>query len=62
MSISMDGLFRDKRAISNSLKKLLKSPEGDLYTHITITRLSVVGMCIAHISKIFSLKYLEKSR
>jgi len=36
MSIYMGGLFRDKRATSNSLKKRLKSPEGELYTHITI--------------------------
>jgi len=32
---SMDGLFRDGRAISNSLKKWLKSPEGDI-THSSI--------------------------
>jgi len=56
----VDGSFRDKRAISNSLKKWLKSPEGDLYTHITIIHLSLVSICTAHISKIFSLHYLEK--
>lgn len=44
------------------LKKWLKSPEGDLYTHITIIRLSVVTICTAHIFKIFSLQYLEKSK
>jgi len=55
-----DGLFRDRRAISSSLKRWLKSPEGDLYTHITIIRLSVVTVCTAHISKIFFFVLFRK--
>jgi hypothetical protein len=61
MSISVDGLFRYRRAISDSLKKWLKSPEGDLYTHITIILLSVVAICTAHISKNSSWQYLKKN-
>ena len=53
----MNGLFRDNGAVSNSLKKWLKSPEGDLYTHITIACLSVVSICTVRISKIFSLQF-----
>jgi hypothetical protein len=62
MSISMDGLFRDRRAISSNLKKWLKSPEGDLYIHVTIICLSVVTTFAAHIYKMFSTQYLGKSR
>jgi len=58
----LHGWFRDRRVISSSLKMWLKSPEGYLYTHITIIHLSIVAICAAHISKIVSLQYLEKSR
>jgi hypothetical protein len=58
----VNGLFTEKRAISNGLEKWLKLPEGVVYTHITIIYLSVVSICTADISKLFSLQSLRKSR